>query len=98
MCVCVSGGALPPQPKTGWSEGQRPPAKNILKKPENEKPENECNWAAKARAAQKSAQAKATQQIRSAQSDVARAGAVLKAKEARIAEQMHAKAEATKAR
>ena len=25
-----SGGALPPQPKTGGSGGQRPPAKNIL--------------------------------------------------------------------
>ena len=37
-----SQAALPPQPKTGGSGGQRPPAKNILKKPENE-----CNGAAK---------------------------------------------------
>ena len=29
----VSGGALPPQPKTGGSVGQRPPAKNISKYP-----------------------------------------------------------------
>ena len=36
------GGLCPPQPKTGGSGGQRPPAKNILKKPENE-----GNWAAK---------------------------------------------------
>ena len=32
-----SAGALAPQPKTRGSGGQRPPAKNILKKPENEK-------------------------------------------------------------
>ena len=38
MCFhCRSGGALHPQPKTGGSGEQRPPAKGILKKPENEK-------------------------------------------------------------
>ena len=35
--MCFHCRALPPQPKTGGSWGQRPPAKNILKKPENEK-------------------------------------------------------------